>query len=260
MIRQLVLTNLIAFFSLSISAQTVYELPINAIDLYPTLEDMYGYAVGKVDQYYLVFGGSIRSDASEQYQYDFPNLEILMIDTNMKRASAFTNGNLEGSLGEQMSATGLSYYQEGSTLYLLGGYGFSESNNQFITFPYITAIDLDATIKALKSGENPVANFYQICDERIAIFDGVLDYNGDEFFLMNGKHAYKLRPFANDAEYIEESHKGEARTFKISKDGEQLKIDNFQNWYDMDGLREYYGPLLPERINTIISPEALPEQ
>jgi len=260
MIRSLSLSSLTLLLTISLYGQTVYELPPRALSLYPTLEDMEGYAVGKYQDYYLIFGGTIQTEYSEEYGRGFPNLDILMIDFKLGRAAAYTNGNLDGALGEQMGATGLSYYQDGNTLYLLGGYGYSESNDQYITFPYITAIDLASTIDALQAGESPVASFYQICDERIAIFDGMLDYNGEEFFLLNGKHAYKLRPFAEDAEYVEEQLKNEARTFKISRDGEHLQLKDFQNWYDMNDLQDYYGPLLPERLQRALQPAAEPEQ
>lgn len=251
MTRFFILTLLLALFYNGLVAQTddtVRDIPPRAVALYPTLEDMYGYAIGAYEDYLMVFGGSIRSEQTEQYQQDFPNLDILLIDFKRRRASAYTNGQLDGALGEQMSATGLSYYQQGHTLFLIGGYGYSESQNQYITFPYITAIDLKATLEALLEGKNPVANFYQICDERLAIFDGTLDYNGEEFFLINGKTAYMLRPFSENPEYVEEALNGQARTFKLKGEGSSLKLESFQDWYDMEGFEEYYGPLLPDRI------------
>jgi hypothetical protein len=258
--RILVLTSLIIFFQQALSSQTVYELPSSVAYLYPTLEDMHGYAVGKYQDYYLIFGGSINSDVPELYPRGFPNLDILLIDVQQSRAAAYTSASLEGSLAEQMNATGLSYYQQDNILYLLGGYGFSESNDKFITFPYITAIDLQATVTALQNGENPVASFYQLCDERLAIFDGVFDYNGDQFFIINGKTAYKLRPFAEDAEYIEQSLNGEAKTFKLSGKGINIELKDFQSWYDMQEFQDYFGPLLPDRIHDAVGPIRLPEQ
>lgn len=246
--RSFALTTAFLFALAGAFAQTVRELPPKAYELYPTLQDMYGYAVGKQSDYLLIFGGSIRSDVPEQYTQDFPNLEILLIDFRRNRAAAYTSGNLEGPLSEQMSSTGMAYYQEGNTLYLLGGYGYSESNGEFITFPYLTAIDLEATVKALLEGKNPVANFYQLCDERMAIFDGTLDYNGEEFFLINGKSAYKLEPFSDNPVYVEQPYKGQARTFRVKGKQANLEISQFQTWYDLEGFRDHYGPLLPEAI------------
>ena len=242
------LATILFFIMSSTFAQTVRELPPKAYELYPTLQDMYGYAVGQQGNYLLIFGGSIRSDVPQQYSQDFPNLDILMIDFKRSRAAAYTSGNLEGLLREQISATGMAYYQEGSTLYLLGGYGFSETSGQYITFPYLTAIDLEATINALLEGKSPVANFYQLCDERMAIFDATMDYNGEEFFLINGKSAYKLEPFSDTPVYVEQPFQGQARTFKVNGKADNLKISQFQTWYDLEGFREHYGPLLPEAI------------
>ena len=248
MIRSIALAAILFLTMAPTFAQTVRELPPKAYELYPTLQDMYGYAVGQQGNYLLIFGGSIRSDVPQQYSQDFPNLDILMIDFKRSRAAAYTSGNLEGLLREQISATGMAYYQEGSTLYLLGGYGFSETSGQYITFPYLTAIDLEATINALLEGKSPVANFYQLCDERMAIFDATMDYNGEEFFLINGKSAYKLAPFSDTPVYNEQPFTGQARTFPIKGRKESLEIAQFQTWYDLEGFREHYGPLLPEAI------------
>jgi hypothetical protein len=228
--------------------ETLREVPPRATQLYPTLEDMDGYAIGQYKDYLLVFGGSIRTKVADNSYQDFPNLDILLIDFNENRASAFTNGSFEGSLGEQISATGLSYYQNNGLLYLLGGYGYSETHNQFITFPYITVIDVKETVLALLNGTDPIASFYQLCDDRMAIFNAEMDYNGDEFFLLNGKSAYKLRPFGSNPHYVEEKYNEEVRTFRISKDGSEWHLEHFDTWYDLEAFQERYGTLIPERI------------
>ncbi|MFN7115204.1 MAG: hypothetical protein ACK4TA_00300 [Saprospiraceae bacterium] len=221
------------------------ELPKEAYLLYPTLQDMSGYAVGKWQNKLLIFGGRIKSDVPDIYKKDFPNLEIILIDLVQKRASAYNSGNLEGVLGEQMASTGLAYYQKSNLLYIAGGYGYSDEVRSFITFPYFTVIDLELTIPALVAGKSPVAHIYQICDERIAIFNGTLDFNGDEFFLINGKYAYKLQPFEDQPTYYEEDREGEGATFRLSQDGKALSIKAFKNWYDLQELLDYYSNNLP---------------
>ncbi len=233
-------------------AQPHPDLPKAAYQFYPNLSQMYGFAVGKSDNKFLIFGGKIKSDVPELYPADFPNLEIILVDMDQKRATAFSSGNLEGILGEHMAASGLAYFQKGNTLYLMGGYGYSETHRQYMTFPYLTAIEMKETIAALLNGENPVAHFYQICDERIAIFDGILDYNGDEFFLINGRYAYKLQPFDNEPYYFEESREGEAHTFRIDGKLKQLQLKDFKTWYDAGELRNYYGPLLPAKVDEAV--------
>jgi hypothetical protein len=75
-----------------------------------------------------------------------------------------------------------------------------------------------------------------------------MDYNGDEFFLLNGKFAYKLRPFADNPQYVEEKYNEEVRTFKISRDGADWRLEHFETWYDLETFQEQYGTLIPERI------------
>jgi hypothetical protein len=243
-----VCSAIILFTMPSLFSQTIRTLPPLAFDLYPTLRDMYGYAIGQHEDYLLIFGGSIRADMPEQYKGDFPNLEILVLDLKGRRATAYTTGNLEGFLAEQAGATGMAYCQTGSMLYLLGGYGYSESMGQFTTFPYLTAIELDAALEALLAGKTPKAYFYQLSDERMAIFDGVMDYQGDEFFLVGGKFAYKLRPFSSQPLYFEDGRQGEAHTFRLQGKGKSLQLSDFNTWYSLEDFRDYYGPLLPEAI------------
>lgn len=230
------------------SGQNQDALSPLAYTLYPTLHQMSGYAIGKYGDYLLIFGGLIRDDFSDSLQESYPNTEIIIIDYGRRRAGAFSSGALQGILGEQLASTGMAYFQKGSTLYLIGGYGYSETHGRFLTFPYLTTIDLPATVEALNRGAVPVGSVYQLCDERLAIFDGLLDFNQDEFFLLNGREADKLRPFEDDPVYREESKTGEVRTFRISKEGATLQIKHFRTWYDLEAFEEYYQGSLPPKI------------
>ncbi|GJM33421.1 MAG: hypothetical protein DHS20C18_24220 [Saprospiraceae bacterium] len=245
---------LILLLNIPLSAQSMQQatLPPEAYQLYPTLNEMYGFAVGKFNHTLLIIGGRIKNDVPAQQGEDFPNTDILLIDFQKKRASAFTSGGLEGILGEQMAATGFGYYQIENTLYISGGYGYSYNNGKFFTFPYLTAVDLPGAIGALLNGESPAKHFYQICDDRIALFDTELDHNGDEFFLINGKQAFKLDPFEDRAEYVETDFYGETRTFRVLGDLENLEIADFKEWYSPEALQHFYGDLLPPKVKRAI--------
>jgi hypothetical protein len=236
----------------NMNAQTPPNVPKEALRIFPALQNMHGYAVGHYNQCVLIIGGRTKSDVPELYAGDFPNLEMILIDLNQRRATAFGTGNLEGVLGEHLAATGMAYYQHEHLLYLVGGYGYSDSQCRFITFPYLTVIDLKATLPALLAGQNPVAHFYQISDKRLALFDATFDYNGDEFFIINGKYAYKLNPFEDKPTYHEENRTGEGHTFRLQQKEHQIDFKDFKSWYDLRDLEGYYGPLLPERIERAI--------
>lgn len=229
-------------------AQSDKQIPAKAFDLYPTLTEMYGYAYGWHNNQLLIVGGKIKTDVPELSLEDFPNTELILLDFDQNRASAFSSGSLEGIIFEQMSSTGLAFYQKEHYLYLIGGYGYTEQEDRFITFPYITAINLEGGVEAMLKGENPAPFFYQICEDRLAIFNGTMDYNDEEFFLINGKKAHLTNPFSEEATYYEEDLIGQVRTFQIEGELHQLKISNFQTWYDIETFDAYYGPLVPEKI------------
>ena len=109
-------------------------------------------------------------------------------------------------------------------------------------------MDVDKCIDALLKGENPGAHFSQICDERLSIFNGILDYNGDEFFLINGKNGTRLYPFSENPEYSEEDHFGQVRTFRMQGTSSEGKIADFKTWYDLEAFQEFYGDLVPPKI------------
>lgn len=233
--------------SLSVFAQK-RDFPAKAYEIYPTLNDMFGYAFGKHKNRILVIGGKIRDDAVEDRESAFPNTDIIMVDLNQGRAIALSSGSLEGTLAEQMTATNYSFYQRGNDLYIIGGYGYSESMESFITFPYITAVDLTAAMDAIGNAQNPRPHFHQYCEDELALFDGILEYNDETFFILNGKRAYKIDPFEDHPFYHEEQLQEEARTFKITGSGEQIQVEDMKVWYDMEALQSYYGPMLPEEI------------
>lgn len=244
--------TLIVFF-LTVIHMKSQELPDTAYELYPALSAMRGFAVGTYEDKLLIFGGTIKSDIPDLYDQDFPNFEILIIDLGNRRAIAYNSGNLGGILSAQMAATGLAFYQKEQMLYLIGGYGYSEMHRSFITFPYLTVVDLAAVVPALLEARNPAPYFCQIEDERLAIFDATLDQNDDIFFLINGKYAQKLNPFEETPAYHEEDRMGEAFTFRLVGNKDTLGIRDLMSWFDVNDLRDYYGALLPSNIEKEIN-------
>lgn len=219
-----------------------------AFELYPTLADLYGYAAAEFDGKAIVFGGLYRSDVPG-YDRDFPNTDLIVIDYWRGRAIAFNAGSFAYPLNEQLGSRGMAYYQDGNTLYLLGGYGYSEHDKRKVTFPYLTVVKIRETVDALLHGEKPDAYFYQICDENMAIFDGQLDFNGDEFFLVHGKYAYQLSPFSNQPETRQESYRGQVRTFRLERAGLGMRITDYKQWTDSRDFLDFYKNLVPGRAD-----------
>lgn len=239
----------ILIYSMPINAYSqTPELPEEAFELYPTLRDMHGYAVGIHADKVLIFGGLIRSELPEVYPEGFPNQELLLIDLGRQRATAFSSGGISDLLGEQLAAYGLAYHQLDQTLYIVGGYGLRRGENAFGTFPYLISVDVPAAIADLLKGQNPEAHFRRHCDDRMALFNAILDHNGQEFFLLGGRRAIKRDPFSSEPAYREESPEEQVRTFRLRLQNDQLQVEGYRGWYDLGEFEAVYGNQIPPKI------------
>jgi len=233
-------------------AQFHPDLNDQAFELYPGLKNMYGFAVAEWDEKALIFGGRRYNDNVELYSEDFPNTEIILIDYLKQEALAYSSYILGGTLGEQISAYGMAYHQQDSILYFMGGYMFNDSNQNFETYPYLGRMNVPQTIAALEQGRIPNRYITQVCDERLALFDAIIDFNGDEYFLLNGKNATKRNALQETPMYYEENFSDEVRTFRIIDHPQYPQIDDFRVWYDLQEFYDYYQELAPEKIKSSI--------
>lgn len=246
------LVILLHIFSMPLFGQLHPDLNDKAFELYPGLEDLYGFAVAEYDQKAIIFGGRITNDNLEIYSDDYPNTEIIIIDYLNGQAAAYSCYLYEGSIGEQMSAYGLAYFQKDSILYFMGGYAFNDSNQNFETYPYLSRMNIPLTIEALENGKQADLYISQLCDQRIALFDAIIDFNGDEFFLLNGKNAEKRNTLQENPMYIEEDYLDEVRSFRILDHPKYPQIEDFNVWYDLQQFFDHYQDLVPEKIKMSI--------
>ena len=237
---------------MSLFGQLHPDLKDQAFELYPGLSDMYGFVVAEYDQRAIIFGGRIRNENTEFYSEDYPNTEVILIDYAKKQAAAYSCYIFEGTLGQQMSAYGTAYYQKDSILYFMGGYAFNDSNKNFETYPYLSRMNIPLTLKEMEKGVQYGAYITQVCDQRIALFDAIIDSNGDEFFLLDGKNAEKRNVLQENPKYYEEDFTNEVRTFRILDHSKHLKIEDFNVWYDLQSFFDQYQELTPEKIKMSI--------
>ncbi len=250
------LVFLFVFFQLPLYGQFHPHLNDQAFELYPGLNEWYGYAVAEWGEKAVIFGGKIKSDNLEMYSDDYPNSEIIIIDYLNKEANAYSSYLLEGTLGEQMAGYGLAYYQQDSILYFMGGYAFNDSNQNFETYPYLSRMNIPLTIKALENGHPPGPYITQVCDQRMALFEAVIDYNGDEFFLLGGKNAGKRNALQENPMYYEENFEDEVRTFRIVDHHKYPRVENFKVWFDLQAFYEHYQDTTPEKIKRSMQDKA----
>lgn len=125
-------------------------------------------------------------------------------------------------------------------LYVIGGYGYSTSNADHITYDKLTAIDLDGVENAIINGTSIVPFFRQITYSPFAVTGGQMGVLNGTFYLAGGqKFTGRYNPMGGPSyvqDYIEEIQK-----FDIVDDGANLSVANYSTTSDLANLhrRDY---------------------
>lgn len=223
--------------------------PLDTIPFHEfSLDKYYGYVSAFSGNYLLVIGGSIEEEASDYILRDIPNTHFILIDQYKKEVTQYDVWSFPNEIAEQLSSTYMNYFQEDSLLYLVGGYGYSESFNAVITFPSMMVLDVDNIVESLLNAQSTEPYVRQICDKRFAVMDGYLDKVNDSFFVIEGRAAYKIQPRENDSFFYVESFDNQIRTFRIKDDGMNMELLDYQVWTDLDAFYEAFEDLIPSMI------------
>ncbi len=131
-----------------------------------------------------------------------------------------------------LSATNPAFYQDGNTLYLIGGYGSNcpqDTDNCYQTFPQLTAIQVKETIQAIKTGTSTGLEKYisSLTDERLRVTGGELMNLNGNFYLVMGQNYKGKYTGGNQGNYTNQIAK-----FNISFQNNKLSIANYQVFTD----------------------------
>ena len=142
-----------------------FEIVLKA-DSISGFNGLHSFAYGQRDGKLILIGGRPEGIHARQPFNAFPAsqnnqlLQVLDLQTHQYWSRTITE--LALSLQEQLQSTNMNFYQDGNSLILAGGYAFSASANDHITFPYLTRIDLDGLINALMNNQALGPFFEQI--------------------------------------------------------------------------------------------------
>jgi hypothetical protein len=199
------------------------------------------------DGKWIIIGG--RLDGLHQRQPNTSFLEndnnknVYIIDPVVNKTWSTTISVLQASIFEQLQATNQEFYQKENTLYIIGGYGFSTTENDHVTYDKLTAVDIDGLSNAVINGTTITPFFRQITNVNFAVTGGQLGFLDDTFYLCGGQYFKgKYNPIGpNDGPGFIQSYTDEIRTFQINDDGTNLSIINYLAQNDNDNLhrRDY---------------------
>jgi len=224
-----------------------FEVVLKA-DSIPGFTGLHSFAYGQRDGKVLLIGGRPEGIHARQPFNAFPaslNNQILQVlDLQTKQYWSRSLAELSVSLQEQLQSTNMNFYQDGNFLILAGGYAYSATANDHITFPYLTRIDLDGVINAVINNQALSTFFEQIQDERFAVTGGNLAKIGAQYYLVGG-HRFDGRYNPMNNPTFVQTYVDGLKKFELSAVGQLLAVQNYQFITDQVNLHRRDYNLVP---------------
>jgi hypothetical protein len=184
---------LIAFsltISLIKSQDFNYEIMLKPVQI-EGLAGLHSYAWAKYENKIVIIGGRKDGVHPRQPFNAFPNAQnndsIFVIDIENQQFWKKELNTLPTNLAEQLQSTNMNFYQDSNKLLITGGYAYSNSRGDHVTFPYLTLIDVPNLITHIIKNEEIIKDFQQIENQDLAVTGGNLNKLGDTYFLIGGQ-------------------------------------------------------------------------
>jgi hypothetical protein len=236
----------IALFSNVLAQNTPFQIAIEPLNI-DNLGGLQSFAFGQHEGKWLIIGGRLdglhRRQPFAAFDQAGHNNQLIVIDPVAQQKWTTPLTSLSVGLQEQLSSTNMQFYQEGKHLYLTGGYGYSATANDHITYPNLTAVDVPATINAVVSNSTFSSFFRQITDAQFQVTGGRLEKIYNTFYLVGGqKFIGRYNPMGsnNGPGFIQE-YTDQIRKFNLMDDGTNISIQHLPSITDTDQLhrRDY---------------------
>jgi len=246
--KKIILVLAFSFFAMfNLFAQDQFTVQIEPLTI-TDAPNVHSFSWGKTsDEKWVIIGGRIDGLHQRQpfaaFQENDNNKNVYVIDPVTNQTWSASISVLQASMLEQLQSTNQEFHQRGNTLFIIGGYGFSATQNDHITYDKLTAIDVDGLASAIINNTSIVPFFRQITNSNLAVTGGHLGFLNDVFYLCGGQYFEgRYNPMGPDhGPGFIQNYTDEIRTFEINDDGTNLSILNYSAQNDTNNLhrRDY---------------------
>ena len=247
--------TLVLILSLTICNQVIAQNAINislsAINI-ENLDGRQSFAVGQANGKWLIIGG--RTDGLHRRQpfasFDTngqPN-ELLVIDPVSKQKWTANLSILPIAIQEALKATNIDFIQNNNQLYLIGGYGYSNTLGDHTTFNTLTAIAVSETIAAIVSNNNYSNYIRQTSNSIFQNTGGQLEKINDSYYLIGGQDFQgRYNPTGpTHGPGFTQIYSNQIRKFNILDNGTLLGVNNISIITDSVNLHRRDYNALPQ--------------
>ena len=232
-------------------AQTIpfdYSVKLKSLTI-SNLSGLHSYVVAQSGGKWLIIGGRKDGLHARQPFNAFPaasnNTDIYVVDVNTQQFWTSPVTVLATGLAEQMQSTNMNFYQDEDSLYMIGGYGYSATAADHITYPNLTSVSVSGLINAVVNGTSIIPYFKQLTDQNFAVNGGQLGKIDSTFYLVGG-HRFdgRYNPMGNPT--YTQTYVDGLKKFKINNSGTQLSYTNYTLITDQAHLHRRDYNLMPQ--------------
>ena len=168
----------LVFITSGIGQTNPFQIALDPMTI-PDLGGVQAFAFGRHQEKFLVIGGRLDGLHRRQPWASFDeaghNNQLMVVDPEAQQVWTAPLTSLPIGIQEQLSATNMEFLQDDDYLYIIGGYGYSPSEDDHITYPNLTAVNVSNVVEAIINETDFETYFRQITDEKFAVTGGYLN-------------------------------------------------------------------------------------
>ncbi|MCF8277869.1 MAG: T9SS type A sorting domain-containing protein [Flavobacteriales bacterium] len=240
------LTVFLLAATLSVFGQTHFNLSIEEVSL-TDAPGLQSFVVGQYQGKWLLIGG--RTDGLHQRQpfasflASGNNLMAYVVDPVNLQHWSVSLSSLPTAMYEQLQSTNMSFIQRDTVLYIVGGYGYSATAGDHITYGQLTAVNVPTLMFRIMNDGDITGQFRSLSNSNMAVTGGYMGLMDDTFYLVCGQYfegRYNPMGPNNGPGFIQEYTEA-IRKFNITDSGSVLGITNYTETVDSENLhrRDY---------------------
>lgn len=232
--KKLILLLFLTSSSYLFSQTSPFQIAIEPVDI-DDLGGLQSFAVGQHNGKWLLVGGRLDGLHRRQPWASFDlaghNNQLIVVDPVSKQKWSAPLTGLPISVQEQLSSTNLNFYQDGDYLYCIGGYGYSATENNHVTFANLTAIRVSETVNAVINNLDFSSAIRQIVDAEFQVTGGRLKKINNVYHLLGGqKFTGRYNPMNNPT--FTQEYTNSIRRFTLSDNGTSLVVNHLPPYQD----------------------------
>ena len=225
-------------FTIQISPSALTSVPAVHSGAIATHQDRWIFLGGRRDGMHIMQG----NQAFPEY---FRNDSIYVVDPVTDTYLAAAMDPLPLSMFSPLCSANMQYYQDGNSLYMIGGYGYDDSTLSWKTFPSLIRIDLDCLVARVDSGQPVTSCFVQLIDSSMAVSGGALDKIDSTYYLVFG-HRFDGRYSSGVPPIFYQQYTHRIKMFGIQDNGLQLSLTNYAEQIDTNVFHRRDFNLVPQ--------------